>query len=113
MKAKVVTLSGKEWKAFMVEPWPDTWYFEEEVLTVDGIRVGDSFNSDEVADSAVMTLSEGVIVRPAKEGDPLDLVKYFLAWRKKQSMATILVEIPKENLEAFCLIVKQEGGKVL
>lgn len=110
---KPIKFSGKEWKAFMADPWPDEWYFEEENLTVDGTAVDDNFDSSEVADSAAMTLSEGVIVRSAKEGDPLDLVKYFEAWRKKQSMATIVVEIPKENLEAFRLLVKQEGGKVL
>ena len=116
-------LLGAEWKAFFAEPWPDGWYYEDEIITVNGEEVDTyEFDPSTVADDAKMTLDGGIIrgdsqtrCTPPMTREGIDLEKYFKRWRDRQFWTTCTVGLPKDKVKQKAIkdAIKAAGGKIL
>lgn len=108
-----VKTTGAEWNAFYADAsaWPDGWFHEDEVITVDGAYDEDRDLTCLQPDSKV-TVTGGIIFKGdySEEGDSVE--GHFRKWRKAQTNTTIVVTVPNENLDALRQFVKTIGGRV-
>lgn len=112
---------GAEFKRFYSDkefwPEPDTksgayvWHADE-LITVDGEEIDWDFDLTLVPDEARMTIEGGCVTDERNPDKDQSFEGYFKKWRKKQSTATIVVEVPKDKLEEVTIAIKQAGGKV-
>lgn len=114
-------MTGKEWKDFYNDPvyWgPEVW-FEGEEITVNGQALdsddpwGETNGLDSMEDTDIVRIAGGIVylTEDAKDGPSLE--KYFLTWRKAQTVTKILVEVRKKEAEYFKQAIKHMGGKVI
>lgn len=107
--------TGAELKRFYADKefWPDEadYYHEDEWLVVNGVEPKDfeTVNIDDLADTDEIKLSGGQVCNAP--GEP-SFETYFKRWRKKQSIATLFVEVPKDRAEEFAALIRNAGGKV-
>jgi hypothetical protein len=108
--------TGAEWKKFIADDafWEDKW-LEEWVLEIDG-KTYSSDNDDidltQVSGKAKITIQYGCIV-DGKGSSVLDLKKFFTKWKKEQTTVHLVIEAPKDKLNAIKKAVKTAGGKVV
>lgn len=107
--------TGAEWKRFYSDKefWPDEWWHDDEVITVNGKNAHDfDIELTEVLDSDVMTVSAGVVYDAMSNEGP-SLEGHFKSWRKKQTTVFFTVEAPKEKADAVKSAITSSGGKVI
>lgn len=109
-----VKVTGSEWRDFYADPqfWPKgAWHDDEQVL-VDGQEPGDDFNFDEVDSAAILTVAGGIVFMRENAQDGPSLEAHFRRWRKQQTTAVLIVEVPHASADAVRAAIAAAGGKV-
>lgn len=110
-------ISGTEWKKFIADDafWEDKW-LEEWQLEIDGKTYssedGPFIDLTEIPSDAKVKITYGCIV-DSKGPSVLDLSKFFQKWKKPQTTVHLVIEAPKDKLNAIKKAVKTAGGKVV
>lgn len=110
-------ISGAEWKKFIEDNpfWEDKW-LEEWELEIDGKIYSSEDSSDidqtQLPGNAKIAIQYGCIV-DGKSSSVLDLKKFFNQWKKAQTTAHLIIEAPKDKIDAIKKAVKTAGGKVV
>ncbi|KVP96681.1 hypothetical protein WJ97_12420 [Burkholderia ubonensis] len=110
--------SGLEFKRFYNDSkfWHEDTYNDDVLLHVDGRVLSPDADPSGVKDNAVVEIRSGWVdnipADVAGGADGMSLKNYFLHWQKQQSTATLVVECPREYLEAVIAAVTATGGKV-
>lgn len=114
-----VKTTGKVLKAWFADDseWPPGLWFEEEVVTRNGVEVEDFFDFAHMAsDDDIVCVEDGQVFmdhgdyRGSRLGSVAGKLK---AWIKRQNVATVLIEINKDRLDDLRAAVEAVGGKVL
>lgn len=110
-----VKLTGAEWNRFYVDPtvWAKDAWHEDEVITIDERPIDDDFDLSAVPETAKMTLSGGVVLRKGGFDSPSSLEEDFKRWRKRQTTAVLMVEVPHEAADAVRAAITSAGGRVI
>lgn len=106
--------TGAEWKRFYNDKtaWPEGFWHDDEIMTLNGEEPPEDWDLGEVADTAALSILAGVVFNA--EGDSVaSLESHFKKWRKQQNTASVAVEIPKDKLDELKALVKTIGGKVV
>ena len=107
--------TGAEFKRFYDDKafWPDDGtYHEDETVFVDGAHVED-WDAENMADTAQLTLSGGIVFGPKLTGKEPSFEAYFKRWKKLQNTASFAVECSNESKDAVIAAIKAAGGKVI
>lgn len=111
--------NGAEFLRFYDDPkyWPENSgvYHEDEIFRVDGEAVVDDFDMSKVAATAVIEIEGGAVLdSPLYENktEP-SLEAYFRRWKKEQNTVSLVIECPKNKVDAIKKAVRAGGGKVL
>lgn len=109
----MVKVTGSEWKRFYAdaEAWPEGAWHEDGEITIDGNAPPEDFDFSAVPDAATLTVAGGVVYLKEMEEGP-SLEAHFKRWRKRQTTATLIVEVPHEATEAVRAAIAAAGGKV-
>ncbi|MEG0063012.1 MAG: hypothetical protein RR740_00265 [Pseudomonas sp.] len=113
MKTKT---TGSELKAFwgLGDPWwPVDGFVDGDAYIVNGNTMGDEFEPGLCADTDQITIIAGVIASNAHDDEGKDLQVVFRKWRKSLSTVQVIVELPKDDLEAFKKLMAQSKIKVI
>lgn len=84
----------------------DDWYLE-----IDGTEV-DPDDIDTVPDEAKVSF-QGTVFLDSENEDWITLDAFFRRWRKKQTHAIALVELPKDQLEDLKQLVKDRKWRIM
>lgn len=106
--------TGAEWKKFYADDsaWPDGWFHEDEIITINGIK-DDDIDLKTIADDSVVVVSGGVVFMGDYGNDGDSLEGHFKKWRKKQTHVFLTVEVHKDNVDKVRSGIESSGGKVL
>lgn len=107
--------NGKTYKQFYSDQdfWiPEAWH-EGELLLVDGQDWGDR-DIESIPDDAIVSISGGIVSceDPGWGKEGLSMDELFRVWRNDDTHKSVLVNIPRDRLEAFEAYVKSIGGQV-
>lgn len=110
-----VKILGVEFKRYYEDSqaWPDGWWHEDEEITINGFDGDGDVDLSAVKDSDVITLKGGAIYKGGYDFEGSSMESHFKQWRKKQTTAVIVVEVPVEMVDTFRETVAKAGGKVL
>lgn len=107
--------TGAEFKRFYTDDkhWPqddgNTYHEDENVLVNGELHNGDY---ESIEDSAIVTVEGGMMFGPAWDyEDSPSFETYFKRWRKLQATEFLVVEAPKEKIDAIKAAVRAAGGK--
>ena len=111
-----VKMTGAEYKQFMTEDWHDGYYMDDCAIAING-EVFDSIESGlESAEDAMKSTDKVAILEGAvfdKDGAYVSsLETYFKAWRKAKTTTIIVVECPKDKIDAIRAAIIATGGKI-
>lgn len=109
-----VKMTGLEWKAYVVDDssWPDGGYVEDEEVSINGCVIEyNSFDTDDINDGDVVTLSGGQIIIPDSEKE-MTMESHFKKWRKAQPVTYLTISVPHEKLEVVKAAIVSAGGKL-
>ena len=106
-----VKFTGKQFKEFWAEEWPDSWWCDEEEVWVNGILWEDEAD---IEDTDQVKLVGGTIYTDEETNlQAMPLEKYARKWLKAQNSVTFLVVVNKELADAVRAACKELGGKVI
>lgn len=113
-----VKTTGAEFKKFYADPkyWGAEQWHDDEAMSVNGVPCDDGIDPDKLADDAVVSFEGGIVfmdqsTRPV-EGPSFEA--YFKRWKKEQTMTSVVVELPIDQLEHFKALIKaSKGYKIL
>jgi len=111
-----IKTNGLIWKRYYSDfgAWPEGWFHEDEILTVNGIVADDEeYILSDIPDDAVVSVSGGAIYNADSELQRLSVEGHFRKWLKKQQVASVLVEVHKNNLDALKAAIVTAGGKIV
>jgi len=108
-----VKTTGVEFKKFFQDEtvWVESAYMQDEEMTIDGVDIGLDYDLYSAPDTSVVAILAGVFVDERKETHPLEAV--FREWRKKQEIATFVVEAHKDIADKVKAACRAVGGKIL
>lgn len=103
-------VTGQEWQAFL-DSWPKGWWYDDSNELVDG----EEWHGDVIPPTAKVSVSTGVIFKGAdpSTATTADLLSEFRLWRKLQKVDVLVVEVPKDQREAFETFLSSVNGKVV
>lgn len=107
--------NGKELKEFWAseEPWwPKGGYVNDDYYIVNGVESGEDFELSGAEDTDQITIMSGAIFSEGDEDDK-DLQATFKKWRKSLTRVSVLIEVPRDQVEALSAAVKSIGGKIV
>lgn len=113
MKTKT---NGAELKAFweLGEPWwPKDGFVEGDSYTVNGVEKDDSWEPSSAADTDQITILDGCICDATGQDEGIDLQSVFRKWRKSLTVVRVMVEIDRDELEAFKREMASYGAKII
>lgn len=105
--------TGKELKAFWNDKgvWTEGDWVDSFYVNLNGEDT-EHMDVEKLEDSDVVTIHEGVFVRDRTQED-WDLKVIFRRWRKKQTMATVVCEVPNDKVDDLKAFLKTIKGKAL
>lgn len=105
--------NGAEFKRFYadISIWPEDAYHDGELVLVDGVEWDHPDGYGVIPDSAKVQIEDGGVYFP--DGKDCSFEGYFKAWRKRQTVAVVMVECDKFKLDDVEAAVRAAGGKVL
>jgi len=114
-----VKTTGAEYKAYVNETnpefWPDGAWYDDVILSVNGVVIGDDVESvdpDKLTDSDKVEIICGTYYRHSEDADPISLETHFKRWRKAQTHVYISVQVHRDKLDAVKAAIKASGGSV-
>ena len=108
-----VKTTGAEFNRFYADKtvWTEDLWHDNELISVDGSLVDDL--DDLPPDSKVM-IQGGDVYNVAREDRFVcSFETLFKRWRKAQTVATLVIKMPKDKVAALKLHIKAVGGKVV
>ena len=110
----VIRTFGAEFKAWENSDWgsPDAWW-DDYQLFVNGEEVGLDYDTSTIPDDATVEVHDGVLFLDAMGKKDMHPKTHFDRWKKAQTNAAVLVDLPKGKLEELKAAVKALGGKVI
>jgi hypothetical protein len=110
-----IKATGAEWKRFYADPaaWPEGAWHEDEEVKVDGVLADDNVDLAEVLDTALLSISGGVVYLHEADDEGPTLETHFKRWRKAQSTVFMVVECPTARAEAVATAIRNAGARVL
>ena len=111
-----VKMTGAEYKSFMTEDWHDGYYMDDYAIAING-EVFDAIESGLASAEEVMQATDKVAIVEGAVFDKDDayvstLETYFKTWRKARTTTTIVVECPKDKIDAIRSAIISAGGKI-
>ena len=113
---------GKTFKEFWNEEWPAyindgiemEVYVEDEEISVNGVPIDNDFNNDEILDSDIIGIKDGIVYGVAPPEREPSVESYFKKWLKKKNTSKILIECDKKNEDSVKKELKNiKGIKIL
>lgn len=106
-----VKLTGQEYNEFCnSDVWGEDWYWDETLFRHNGKEVDDLGELDPADEVIVL---EGTIFKGSThDAVAIDAVPFVRKWLKSRSVVTVMVEVPKEQIEAFKADMKAKNLKV-
>ncbi len=107
-------MTGAEYKAFMAADWDALFgltdaYVDGQEVTVNGAEA--PCDDDLIPDNAKVVIACGCIC--ANEEVDLSYETAFTRWKKAQTHATLVVQIPNEEVDALHKFLESMKGRVL
>ena len=117
----MVKIIGVEWNRFYADEsaWPEGAWYDDAEITIDGQLVDDDFDLSEVPDSAIMTVSGGLVFLDGSVNNAMNyqrqivLETHLRRWKKRQTTTVILFEVHKSDVDAIKSAIANAGGKVI
>lgn len=108
-----VKTTGAEFKRYYNDDqaWPDDAWHDGIEVRVDGVDLGDE-SVEGIGDGAKVEIVSGDVFLPEND-DSICILKHFRKWLKNQNTAALMVECPKDKLEAVKAAIQSAGGKAL
>lgn len=105
--------TGAEWKRFYNDDefWPGDTYHDDTLVEVNG-KIDEDADLGAVQDSDIIVIREGYVFSANGEGIR-SLASHFSRWQKQQSTARVVVEVPKDQLDALKAQLASFGAKVI
>ncbi|WP_137917223.1 hypothetical protein [Hydrogenophaga sp. 2FB] len=114
-----VTCTGTEFAKFYSDPkyWisgstDDSTWHDDAVVYVNGVQ-DDDIDLANVKPEDILKIEGGVVFGPVVGGAEPSLETYFKRWRKEQSTAVLMAEVPKDLVDAVKAAIIAAGGKVI
>jgi hypothetical protein len=106
-----ITTTGLEWNRFYNDDknWSAGQIHEDEQVFVDGVLFDETHSLDDLPELAVVRVVDGVF----KGADGVDLGSLegvFRRWRKAQLTMTVLVELPRDQVDALKIALRGIKG---
>lgn len=121
-------MTGAEWREFEATGWPEGYIWADDSVLDDGrdlyVEAGDG--AIVIADGETFVVpsfwsmvledatpnADGIVVRhSADKGDGMDMRAMVRRWRKARDNETVIVTVPKADLEAFrALMAERKWG---
>lgn len=108
-----IKTSGAEFKRFYADPtiWPaDSWH-EDVIFLVNGQASDEDFDMTKIADQDVISMAGGIVLGGPYDGHEPTIETLFKRWRKKQSVATLVIEFDVSKREQVLAAIKSAGAK--
>lgn len=112
---------GAEFKRFYNDPeyWvspersPDdyTWH-DDGMIAVNDVEQPYGIEVEKLNDTDRVSINGGVVFGQVVGPKEPSLENYFKRWRKAQNTTSIVVDCPKEKLDAILAAIKASGGSV-
>lgn len=113
----MIKTNGAELKAFLRDDW-SKWssgnYYEDDEIEINGNLIdgrSDELDLKDVENSAQVKILSGTVY-DEDCNEICSLETQFKRWKKRQTHETLVIEIPKDRVDALKNFVKQERGKV-
>lgn len=106
-----VKMTGAEYTAFTADEWGPGWYWDETLFTLNGEEVDDI--GEVQPDDEIVMLAGTIYKGDTPRAEAISAVNYARRWLKKQSVTSIVVEVPNESVAAFKQEMKGKGYRVL
>lgn len=108
-------ITGAEFKRFYADPvfWPTGAYHDDVVVTINGVMDNES-DLLTIDDASVVVIDGGFVLDlpGAYFHNSTSFESHFKRWKKLQNTGFLLVEAPKDKIEAVKAAIKAAGGKV-
>lgn len=104
----ILKITGAEWNRFHSDDalWPDGVYYDDVLIRVNGSEVQ---YYDDLDPNAVIEVETGYV----DVGDrQIELIDYFLSWKKDQTTDFCTFEAPKDLMQAIRAAVLAAGGTI-
>lgn len=109
------TTNGAEFKAYYNDKkaWPEGWWHEDNIITVDGIYDDGSSDLTAISDASIVTITGGFVYRDNGSHLNIAMETHFTRWRKSQKTERVVVEVEKARKTEFLEAIKRVGAKVV
>lgn len=112
-----VKTNGATIKRYLADTSPQAWpaetYYEDDLISVDGIDADMDFDLSAVDDSAVIEIKGGTVVM---DGDPekfVSMTAHFKRWLKRQDHVRLLVEVHRDYADAMRNAILAHNGEII
>lgn len=108
----MIKTTGVEFKRFYNDStlWPRSVWHEDEELLVNGADPGD-LPYDHIPDDAEVRITGGGVFG-LPDNKKISFESFFRAWKKRETMRTLVVECPADQFEAVKAAIQAAGGVV-
>jgi hypothetical protein len=109
---KGVKLTGQEYNDFCnSDVWGKDWYWDETLFLHNGKEVDDLGELDPTDE---VILLEGTVFKGSThDAVAVDALAFVRKWLKARTVTTLMVEVPKDQIEAFKADMRAKRLKVL
>lgn len=106
-----VKLTGEEFNEFTTcDLWGEDWYWDETRFRLNGVEVDDI---GEVQPTDEIVLLEGTIFKGYEvQAEAIDALVFARKWLKQRHLTTLIVTVPKDQVDSFKAEMKVKGYKV-
>ena len=111
-----VKMTGAEYKEFEEAPWPEDWWIEDEEILINGEPLFEEqgFSADDIRNTDIITIKGGYIyTEMGMSSSRKSYESYVRAWKKKQSVTKLIVEVTKDGEKEAREEIKKMGYRVL
>ena len=107
----MIKTSGAEFRRFYNDPlWEEGCYHDDVAFKINGKSV-ENIDTDELMDTDIVEFEGGFVIDDKE--DTLEFEDVFKSWKKKQTVAIVIAEIPKDKLPDLYIYIKSISGEIL
>lgn len=109
----IKTTGAEFWRFYNDDKfWPDGAWHDDTLVKVNG-EVIDDYEPKNIPDNAQVLIDGGVIFMDEHGDENVAFESHFRKWRKAQDTESIVIECPKDKIDAVKAAIKAAGGKIL